>query len=140
MYFTLVIYLCWALYYKFKCSLIRLILLSTEDGRWTTETCLVNLDSNVSSFLLKSEKVSRIRSNIIWNRWNSEGKTYMSEPASGNGNVNTVHFVNQARGNTRISRTGFGLYDWMSTDISDVYLDLSFLLRIMFVKKYTLTN
>ena len=28
----------------------------------------------------------------------SEGKIHMSEPESGNGNVNTVYFVNQARG------------------------------------------
>ena len=35
----------------------------------------------------------------------SESKIYMSEPESGNGNVNTVYFVNQARENTRISRT-----------------------------------
>ena len=41
----------------------------------------------------------------------SEGKIHMSEPESGNGNVNTtVYFVNQARGNTRISRTEF-VYD-----------------------------
>ena len=31
----------------------------------------------------------------------------MSEPESGKGNVNTVYFVNQAGGNTRISRTEF---------------------------------
>ena len=30
----------------------------------------------------------------------SEGKIHMSEPESGNGNVNTVYFANQARGNT----------------------------------------
>ena len=35
----------------------------------------------------------------------------MSEPESGNGNVNTVYFVNQARGNTRISRTAEFVYD-----------------------------
>ena len=35
----------------------------------------------------------------------SEGKIHMSEPESGKRNVNTVYFVNQARGNTRISRT-----------------------------------
>ena len=35
----------------------------------------------------------------------SESKIHMSEPESGKGNVNTVYFVNQARGNTRISRT-----------------------------------
>ena len=31
----------------------------------------------------------------------------MSEPEPGNGNVNTVYFVNHARGNTRLSRTEF---------------------------------
>ena len=35
----------------------------------------------------------------------SEGKIDMSEPESGKGSVNTVHFGNQARGNIRISRT-----------------------------------
>ena len=30
----------------------------------------------------------------------SESKIHMSEPESGNGNVNTVYFVNEARGNT----------------------------------------
>ena len=30
----------------------------------------------------------------------SEGKIHKSEPKPGNGNVNTVYFVNQARGNT----------------------------------------
>ena len=44
-YCAFVIYLCSALYYKFKCN-FKLILLSTKDGRCTTETCLVN--SNVS--------------------------------------------------------------------------------------------
>ena len=40
----------------------------------------------------------------------SEGKMHMSELESGNWNVNTVYFVNQAMGNTRISRTEF-VYD-----------------------------
>ena len=40
----------------------------------------------------------------------SDGKIHMSEPETGNGNVNTVCFVNQTRGNTRISRTEF-VYD-----------------------------
>ena len=40
----------------------------------------------------------------------SEGKIHKSEPELGNGNVNTVYFINQARGNTRISRTEF-MYD-----------------------------
>ena len=39
----------------------------------------------------------------------------MSEPESGNGNVNTVYFVNQARGNTLISRTEF-VYDERARD------------------------
>ena len=37
----------------------------------------------------------------------SEGKLHKSEPEPGNGNVNTVYFVTQARGNTRISRMEF---------------------------------
>ena len=35
----------------------------------------------------------------------SEGKIHMSEPESGKRKVNTVYFVNQTWGNTRISRT-----------------------------------
>ena len=35
----------------------------------------------------------------------------MSEPESGKGNVNTVYFVNRARGNTRISRMAEFVYD-----------------------------
>ena len=46
---------------------------------------------------------------------NSEGKIHKSEPEPGNGNVNTVYFVNQARGNTRISRTEF-VYDERARD------------------------
>ena len=41
----------------------------------------------------------------------SESKIHMSEPESGKGKVNTVYFVNQARGNTRISRTTEFVYD-----------------------------
>ena len=37
----------------------------------------------------------------------SEGKINNSEPKPGNGHVDTVYFVIQARGNTRISRTAF---------------------------------
>ena len=48
----------------------------------------------------------------------SEGKIDMSEPESGNGNVNTVYFVNQARGNTRISRTAESVYDEWARDCS----------------------
>ena len=40
----------------------------------------------------------------------SEGKIHKNEPEPGNRNVNTVYFVNKARGNARISRTGF-VYD-----------------------------
>ena len=73
-------------------------------GMLTVETAVIAfVDFNSSS---------RIRSNI-WNRWKStysQGKIHMSEPESGNGNENTVYFVNQARGNTRISHTEF-VYD-----------------------------
>ena len=37
----------------------------------------------------------------------SEGKIHIGEPESGNRNVNTVYFLNRARGNTPISRTDF---------------------------------
>ena len=50
----------------------------------------------------------------------SEGKIHKSEPELGNGNVNTVYFVNQARGNTRISRTEF-VYAMNEHAIANVY-------------------
>ena len=53
------------------------------------------------------EKVSLIRWNTVWNRWKST-LSARSEPRKGN--VNTVYFINQARANTRISRTEF-IYD-----------------------------
>ena len=56
----------------------------------------------------------------------------MSEPGSGKGNVNTVEFVNQARGDTPVSRTAE--FTMNEHAIANVYLDLIFLLRIMFVK------
>ena len=39
-----------------------------------------------------------------------EGTIHKSEPEPRNGNVNTVYFIYQARGNTRMSRTEF-IYD-----------------------------
>ena len=55
-----------------------------------TTTIKIPWDTCVIAFVAVdvTEKVSRIRSNIIWNRWNSGGKIHMSEPESGNGNVN----------------------------------------------------
>ena len=35
----------------------------------------------------------------------------MSEPESGKGSVNTIEFVNQARGDTRVSRMAEFVYD-----------------------------
>ena len=63
---TFVIYLWSALYHKFKCN-FKLILLSTEDGRWATETCLVNLISNVSSFFFIKIAVSLLLSRSLGN-------------------------------------------------------------------------
>ena len=37
----------------------------------------------------------------------SEGTIHKGEPQPQNGNVNTVYFITQARGNTQISRTEF---------------------------------
>ena len=61
-----------------------------------------------------------MRSNIIWNRWKVKStlrarSISQSKPKPGNGNVNTVYFVIQARGNTRISRTQF-VYDERARD------------------------
>ena len=50
----------------------------------------------------------------------SEGKIHKSEPEPGNGNVTTVYFVNQVRGNTRISRTEFA-YAMNEHTIANVY-------------------
>ena len=61
---------------------------------------------------VETEKVSLyIRSNTVWNRWRStECTIHKGEPEPRKGNVNTVYFINQARANTRISRTEF-IYD-----------------------------
>ena len=45
----------------------------------------------------------------------SEGKIHKKEPEPGNGNENTVYFVNQARGNTRISCMEF-VYNEIACD------------------------
>ena len=58
----------------------------------------------------------------------SEGRVHKSEPEPRNGNVNTV-FLNQARGNSRISRTEF-VYDEREHAMANFYLCLNFLLRI----------
>ena len=50
----------------------------------------------------------------------SEGKIHKSEPEPGNGNVDTLYFVNQATGNTRISRTEF-VYAMNEHAIANVY-------------------
>ena len=50
----------------------------------------------------------------------SEGKIHKSEPEPGNWNVNTVSFVTQARGNTRISRMEF-VYAMNEHAITNVY-------------------
>ena len=63
----------------------------------------------------------------------SEGTIHKDEPEPRNGNVNTVYFINQARGNTRISRTQFIYRESMRLQ-NYGYLHLSFLLRRMFVK------
>ena len=62
----------------------------------------------------------------------SEGrvhKRHKSEPEPRNGNVNTVYFNNQARGNSRIRRTEF-VYDEREHAMANFYLYLNFLLRI----------
>ena len=63
----------------------------------------------------------------------SEGKINKSEPKPGNGNVNTVYFIIQARGNTRISRTVFVYNERALT-----YISASCFENVR--KKYTFTN
>ena len=50
----------------------------------------------------------------------SEGKIHKSEPEPGNGNVNTASLVNQAMGNTRISRMEF-VYAMNEHAIANIY-------------------
>ena len=51
----------------------------------------------------------------------SVGKIHkLSEPDPGNANVNTVYFVTQARGNTRISRMEF-VYTMNEHAIANIY-------------------
>ena len=87
---------------------------------------------------IATEKFSRIRWNISYLESveeYSEGKIHMSEPESGKGNVNTVYFVNQARGILESVAHGQVLFYTMNEHaIANVYLHLSPLLRIMFVK------
>ena len=67
----------------------------------------------------------------------SEGKIHKSEPEPGNGNVNTVYFVKQARGNTQISHMEF-VYAMNEHAIAKLmFTPLSFLLR-MFVNNILL--
>ena len=68
----------------------------------------------------------------------SEGKIHKSEPEPGNGNVNIVPLLIRPRG--ILESVAWSLFTMDEHVIANVYLDLSFLLRIMFVKKYTLTN
>ena len=56
-----------------------------------------------------------------------------SEPEAGNGNVNTVYFIHQARRNTQISHTEFVFLRLTSTRLQ--MFTLSFQLRMVFVKK-----
>ena len=55
------------------------------------------------------EKVSLIRWNTVWNRWKStlSARSIRVNLNHGKRNVNSVYFINQARANTRISRTEF---------------------------------
>ena len=94
---------------------------------------------------IATEKVSRISS--LWSypveyylepvEEYSESKIHMSEPESGKGNVNTVEFVNQAR-EILESVAWSSLFTMNEHSIANVYLDLIFLLRIMFVKNILL--
>ena len=69
----------------------------------------------------------------------SEGKIHKSEPEPGNGNVNSLCFVNQDRENTRISRTEF-VYAMNEYAIANVYSVIFELPSENVRKKHTFTN
>ena len=80
-------------------------------GMLTVETAVIAfVDFNLSSNCDRKGQSYSVEYYLESVEEYSEGKIHMSEPESGNGNVNTVYFVNQARGNTRISRPEF-VYD-----------------------------
>ena len=68
----------------------------------------------------------------------SECMIHKGKPEPRKGNVKTVCFNNQARANTRISRTEFIYDESMLLQMVFKYLHLSFLLRIMFAKNILL--
>ena len=69
----------------------------------------------------------------------SEGKIHKSEPEPGNGNVITVSFVNQARGNTRINRKVF-VYAMNEHAIANGYSVIFELPSENVCKKHTFAN
>ena len=74
---------------------------------------------------------------VIWNRWKySEGKIHKSEPVPWNRNVNTVYFTNQV-GEILLS-VAQSLFAMNEYAITTVYLYLSFLLRITFIRNILL--
>ena len=66
-------------------------------GMLTVETAVIAFDFNSSSCDRKGRSYP-VEYYLESVEEYSEGKIHMSEPESGNGNVNTVYFVNQARG------------------------------------------
>ena len=70
----------------------------------------------------------------------SQGKIHKSEPEPANENVNTVYFVNQARGNTQISRTEFvyAMNEHATANVYSVIFELPAYNNVR--KKYTFTN
>ena len=106
-------------------------------GMLTVETAVTTVADFSSSNCDRKGQSYPVENSLESVEENSEGKIHMSEPESGNGNVNTVYFVNQTRGNTRISRTEF-VHRMNEHAIVNVYLDLIFPLRIMLVKNLLL--
>ena len=67
----------------------------------TVETAVFDCICWLSSSRDRKGQSCLIRSNTVWNRWKSplsEGTIHKGEPEPRNGNVNTVYFINQARG------------------------------------------
>ena len=70
----------------------------------------------------------------------SEGKIHMSEPESGNGNVKLILCTLLIRPEEILESVARSLFTMNEHTITNVYLDLSFLLRIILVKNILLTS
>ena len=90
--------------------------------------------------LFTTEKVSRIRSNIIWNRWKSNLRTRSIWVILNRGTEKLILCPLLIRPGEILESVARSLFTMNQHAMANVYLYLCFLLRIMVLKIYTLTN